>query len=268
MDSGAKEKKKVHGGRHCAVYQCNNGQYQLNLWRQKPCEIHEGKKKDECECLRPFNLYGFPLSKVPKRATPQQIKVLEERRRQWVAAVHRKDWTPSANSVVCSKHFIDGHPTEMNPIPKLELGYDCQVKSGRKAPLPRTFTPVPKKSRKGKKCLQNDFDDDGILQQNDQVLESELHSSLEPDQDHDSDDTFHNLDDTRSSEMDTEPCNSCQCCQKWKNATTKSTISTACQWEDITTLDHPYSTMNADQESKSIGVPTSFLSRCDVRGHK
>ena len=35
-----------------------------------------------------------------------------------------KLWSPSKDSRICSKHFIDGEPTVQNPHPTLELGYE------------------------------------------------------------------------------------------------------------------------------------------------
>ena len=43
--------------------------------------------------------------------------------RQWVAAIGRKDWTPTNYSWICSKHFVTGvksnHPLAPNYIPTL-----------------------------------------------------------------------------------------------------------------------------------------------------
>lgn len=50
-----------------------------------------------------------------------------ERRKQWIRKIKRANWKPSAYSRVCSKHFIDGRPTEANPCPELELGYELPV---------------------------------------------------------------------------------------------------------------------------------------------
>ncbi|XP_067952217.1 uncharacterized protein [Watersipora subatra] len=39
-----------------------------------------------------------------------------------------KVWSPSKYSVICSKHFIDGAPTIMNPLPTLHMGYSlCSI---------------------------------------------------------------------------------------------------------------------------------------------
>lgn len=53
---------------------------------------------------------------------------------KWVKLINRKSaentarWEPQASSVVCSKHFVDGKPTEEHPFPSLHMGYDiCQT---------------------------------------------------------------------------------------------------------------------------------------------
>ena len=43
----------------CAVIGCTNNTYRLNKWKNEVCEGHN-KKKEECQCNRPFELYCFP----------------------------------------------------------------------------------------------------------------------------------------------------------------------------------------------------------------
>ena len=45
---------------------------------------------------------------------------------------------------VCSIHFLDGKPTDANPVPQLHLGYSKKVTPGRKAPTHRLFSPSAK----------------------------------------------------------------------------------------------------------------------------
>ena len=40
----------------------------------------------------------------------------------------KKLWTPKKQSRVCSIHFVDGQPTQSNPYPVLNLGYDAEKK--------------------------------------------------------------------------------------------------------------------------------------------
>ncbi|KAM7311936.1 uncharacterized protein ISCGN_008843 [Ixodes scapularis] len=46
----------------------------------------------------------------------------EERRRQWLANLERKNFNPGKSAMVCSIHFPDGRPTTMNPYPTEHLG--------------------------------------------------------------------------------------------------------------------------------------------------
>lgn len=70
----------------------------------------------ECGCPLPFTHYKFPSDPVKLQ--------------QWTTAINRKSsvssnqtWKPPQNAVVCSKHFVDRMPTEANPLPTIDLGY-------------------------------------------------------------------------------------------------------------------------------------------------
>ena len=60
------------------------------------------------------NRYGrdkVTFHRVPAILTHQGKKTEElttRRRNEWMARINRKDWNPTANSFVCSKHFISG----------------------------------------------------------------------------------------------------------------------------------------------------------------
>ena len=78
--------------------------------------------------------------------TPSQQKK-KQGRRKWAQLVNRKEadgknWIPKRYSRVCSKHFVDGHPTTQNPYPTLHLGYNLfsTPKATRKPPTPGTTT--------------------------------------------------------------------------------------------------------------------------------
>ena len=55
-------------------------------------------------------------------------------RQKWLQLLNRnkpysnKLWTPGKSARVCSKHFIDGVPTDENPYPTQNLGYDSKRK--------------------------------------------------------------------------------------------------------------------------------------------
>ncbi|ESO96007.1 hypothetical protein LOTGIDRAFT_159987 [Lottia gigantea] len=59
----------------------------------------------------------------------------EDRRRAWLKAINRKDFDPRGKELVCSIHFIDGRPTKLNHYPSIHLGYEREVKPGRRVPL-------------------------------------------------------------------------------------------------------------------------------------
>ncbi|XP_053379793.1 uncharacterized protein LOC128548566 [Mercenaria mercenaria] len=102
----------------CAVNNCSNGGYWLNKWKKQLCTVcgclHSEK---HCKCNPPFRLFSFPTQK----RNP-------EGRLRWKQLVNRingnKMWSPSKDSRVCSKHFLEGEPTLQNPFPTLHLGYD------------------------------------------------------------------------------------------------------------------------------------------------
>lgn len=89
---------------------------------QKNINQHHTYFSADCGCL-PFILNKFPSD--------------DETKRKWVKLVNRqKDdvdrtrWQPTTNSVICSKHFRDGIPTDNNPLPTLELGYNVHQQLG------------------------------------------------------------------------------------------------------------------------------------------
>ncbi|VDI47584.1 Hypothetical predicted protein [Mytilus galloprovincialis] len=71
----------------------------------------------------------------------------ETKRFQWIKALNRK--TLPKQVFVCSNHFLDGAPTEQNPFPKLNLGYECQTTPGR-----RKLSRQEPESRKRKRLLE------------------------------------------------------------------------------------------------------------------
>lgn len=113
MDSDKKYKKV--GGSSCAVNSCPNNRKKLQLWKNSMCEIHK-EVHDQCPCLIPFKFYTMP--------TDEHIKL------EWIKAISRKILPKTV--YVCSKHFLDGMPTQRNPFPKLKLGYERKVTPGRR----------------------------------------------------------------------------------------------------------------------------------------
>lgn len=117
--------------RICAILNCGHSTYQLNKWRERHCTVHEcNYGTAHCTCDPPFELFTFPTEqKDPKT------------RQQWIKSVNRKDevtgknWQPTADSRICSVHFVDNKPTVNHPVPTLHLGYSIRNEiKGRSLP--------------------------------------------------------------------------------------------------------------------------------------
>ena len=148
------EKYKRGSREICGVLGCSNSRRKIHMWRNSHCEEHTLLHKD-CPCLEPYQLHPGPKC--------------EEKRKEWVKALNRKD-TPK-HIIVCSEHFIDRRPTELNPTPKLKLGYDVHVKHGRKLPKIR----LQIKKRKIEEVMQDeeqalDYDNDPASNDDDQNI--------------------------------------------------------------------------------------------------
>ena len=122
MESSSK--KVVGNGRYCAVFGCSNGDYGLKKWSQLLCPLHHCfHGSDECNCRPPYELHSFPT----KLKKPLQ-------RQKWLQLLNRnkphskKLWNPGRSARVCCKHFVDGVPTDENPYPTQNLGYNSKRK--------------------------------------------------------------------------------------------------------------------------------------------
>ncbi|CAN8012123.1 unnamed protein product, partial [Ixodes pacificus] len=118
----------VPSGHHCAVLGCTNNYRKRQIACNVPCSGHKSLQ-GECGC-NVFKLHRFPNDK--------------ELRRQWVAAVNRKDFCPSPFSRVCSRHFTNGVRTE-NSVPTVNMGYTCKEHFG-----PVQFQMAPRRTSKEK----------------------------------------------------------------------------------------------------------------------
>ncbi|XP_075542618.1 uncharacterized protein LOC142576388 [Dermacentor variabilis] len=123
-------KNSFSTGHHCAVYGCSNNQKKRNAARKQLCGKHN-VVQEECGC-NIYLLHRFPADADLKR--------------QWIAAVNRKDFVPSSSSRVCSMHFVDGKRSDQNPVPMLRLGYERKVLKGRRR-LVKYDSEQPKKKR-------------------------------------------------------------------------------------------------------------------------
>ena len=66
---------------------------------------------------------GFKFYRIPKEP---------ERRRQWIAAVNRKNWQPSEYSWICSSHFVGGKKSNDPTSPAYSPSIFKHIKSPRK----------------------------------------------------------------------------------------------------------------------------------------
>ena len=139
-----------HGHRNCVVVGCSNSGKRLNKWASQTCELHGCLKgTQDCSCEPPFKLFPFPT-----------IRKDSAGRRRWTANMKRevkkgKPWIPNSHSRVCSAHFRDGKPTEENPDPTENLGYESTPKTGskRKPPAERFELIAKKKARKSSEAF-------------------------------------------------------------------------------------------------------------------
>ena len=124
MEKTKSKRQLGKAGRHCAVNNCSNGDYELGKWAKIRCPDHDCLygNEDGCHCNPPFCLFNFPT---------RMKKPLD--RQKWIQLINRssggnKLWSPKKCSRVCSSHFVDGMPTEENPYPTENLGYDAKRK--------------------------------------------------------------------------------------------------------------------------------------------
>jgi hypothetical protein len=135
------KKYSKSSGQHCGVKDCTNNRKKLHIWSNEFCDLHN-VVHEQCPCQPPFSLHRLPRD--------------ADKQRQWYAAVNRRD--PPKYLMVCSVHFLDGKPTDQNPIPSVHLGYERTVTPGRRklvrAPLNVTVT-----NSKARKCILTEASD-------------------------------------------------------------------------------------------------------------
>ena len=96
----ASEVKYKKGGGNSSAVNSSYNRRKLNEWKQTFCELHKQKHED-CSCMIPYRLHTMPSN--------------ESMRLQWANTLNRKSL--SKQVFACSEHFLDGKPTERNPIP-------------------------------------------------------------------------------------------------------------------------------------------------------
>ncbi|XP_040079638.2 uncharacterized protein LOC120851132 [Ixodes scapularis] len=111
MGDRAGRPKPRLAGKTCSVVGCKNCSSDIKAWNDAVCAQHAPLAHRDCPCLAPLSMHRFPNGKKN-----------EERRRQWLANLERKNFNPGKSAMVCSIHFPDGRPTTMNPYPTEHLG--------------------------------------------------------------------------------------------------------------------------------------------------
>ena len=151
--------------RICAVVGCSSSTYQLQKWRKGFCTSHNcHRTSQDCTCPDLFQLYPFPTLKGDR-----------EKRKEWVKSINRKNpktgknWQPSEDDRVCSKHFVDGQPTVDHPCPTVNMGYNYQpkkhqVRAAHKTRAMQTFTQYSPAEKKPKTEIEQ-TDVEGDLKQ-------------------------------------------------------------------------------------------------------
>lgn len=136
---------------------CHNGTYHLRQWQKKKCEMHNSSNgRGQCLCPPPFVLFPFPSeNNMDKRniwvANVGRVETVDRVLKSPGGPIHRKKndrWQPSSYDRICSDHFVDGKPTDLNPYPVLKMGHNSSSlkRKVRKPPTQRQF-PLPKRKK-------------------------------------------------------------------------------------------------------------------------
>ncbi|XP_064632336.1 uncharacterized protein LOC135490780 [Lineus longissimus] len=96
----------------CEVEGCPNDEKALKIWQSVVCVKHQvNQGTNACDCDPPFVLYPFPAEPLARIRWINKVSELKS----------DKTWHPGDTSCVCSKHLVDGVPTEQNPFPSINL---------------------------------------------------------------------------------------------------------------------------------------------------
>ena len=125
------------GTGNCAVIGCTQNTTKISNWKETICETH-GQPHKNCPCNQPYTFCYFPSK---NNYLHHRVKWIEALRR---VNADRSVWEPCQSDRVCSVHFVDGVPTEQNPYPTLQLGYEVTVSTRRKI-IYHAYTPKRKK---------------------------------------------------------------------------------------------------------------------------
>lgn len=211
-------------GRVCSVFGCNNSQRKNYRWNEEVCSIHPNQKHRDCPCLVPFRLHVFPTC--------------VKKRKEWLDKINRKGFNPMKKSVVCSIHFIDGRPTQQNPLPQLLLGYEPKVQCDphNLVTTVPNFTPRKKHNTRSVTSINEDADVEHNEMSNIACNENREESCNEE----------------KEKVTGNESC----------NCKTRTMVDKAVQWEDPSLVDHGYT--NRVDEETDIPYFTVMLNEKDL----
>jgi hypothetical protein len=87
---------------------------------------------------------GYGRTKLPPGVRAYVFPKDEERRRKWIKAIPRSNWSPSAKAVVCSLHFeeADFRTERKDSNPRRKLG-NLKNKCLNDDAIPRFFPNLP-----------------------------------------------------------------------------------------------------------------------------
>ena len=111
---------------------------------QKQYVLNMGVFKGMINCRPPYELHNFP-TRIKKPVDRQNWNHMLNR-----VSSSNKLWSPEKSSGVCSIHFIDRVPTDENPYPTENLGYN----SKRKVENPTNSSCNPRRRKKAKMSRQ------------------------------------------------------------------------------------------------------------------
>lgn len=128
MDPPSKKRKRSVT---CAVLNCANSEYNLEVWRDNICDVHNvTRRSDACSCKEPYSLFTFP-SKTKRADAHNKWRQLINRASPKNPA---KLMTARPKQRVCSKHFVGGELSYEHPYPTLCLGYESASRTEKFVP--------------------------------------------------------------------------------------------------------------------------------------
>ena len=79
-----------------------------NYWCAAEGCNSDDRKRGKYGFMADIEFFPFPSSKTNKKA-----------RNKWLDLLRRENYEPTYQHRICSRHFVDGRPTEQHPYPEL-----------------------------------------------------------------------------------------------------------------------------------------------------